>query len=146
MLAIENQLGLKYFAGCREDHVGTRLHGNSRTVRRDRSRHLRPPRASRIALPPLDSMLGGFSCRGPTTSSQRPWSTNAPRPIPISTWLPSLPGALRVTTEARPCEVFRKRSSGASWSNGLIADFANSFLVVAALTEESLAVRSLPSR
>lgn len=27
LLAIENQLGLKYFAGCREDHVATPMHG-----------------------------------------------------------------------------------------------------------------------
>jgi SAM-dependent methyltransferase len=142
VLAIENQLGLKYFAGCLEDHVNKRFAGIQGLYRADGPVTFgRRELADRLAA-------AGFH-------GQRfflPWPDY------------KLPSAIVDERAARDpdfdvagfvARCFSRDYLGPSvrsfpetlvWGvlqrNGLIPDLANSFLVVAAATETSLAVRA----
>jgi precorrin-6B methylase 2 len=142
VLAIENQLGLKYFAGCLEEHLGTRFSG----------------------------ILGLYRDNGPVTFGKRELTERlsaagfGARRFLLAWPDYKLPTALVDERAAHDpdfdlaafvARCVARDFTGPSlrsfyeplvWSvlqrNGLIADFANSFLVVATETDDSLVVRT----
>ena len=142
VLAIENQLGLKYFAGCLEEHVGRRFSGIQGLYRENGPVTFgRRELAARLAA-------AGFHAR----RFLLPWPDYKLPTAVVDERAASDPDFDLAGFVAR---CFARDYAGPSlrgfpetlvWSvlqrNGLIPDFANSFLVVAAETEESLAVRT----
>jgi len=142
VLGIENQLGLKYFAGCLEEHVGTRFSGIQ-----DLYRENGPVTFGRRELAArLDA--AGFHARRfllPWPDYKLPTAVVDERAAGDSDF--DLAGFVaRCCARDYAGPSLRGFQETLVWSvlgrNGLIPDFANSFLVVAAETEESLAVRS----
>ncbi len=142
VVAIENQLGLKYFAGCREDHLGTRFsgiqgqyapHGPVTFGRRELAAPLAAAgfNAQRFLMPFPDYKL-------PTTvvnevAAKEPEFDVAA--VVAATFVRDYEGALVPTfREALVWNGLRR--------NGLIADLANSFLVIACELENSLVDRT----
>jgi SAM-dependent methyltransferase len=142
VLAIENQLGLKYFAGCREDHTGTRFSGIQGSYRENG-----PVTFGRRELVDRLDACGLFAQRFllPFPDYKLPIVVvdefgAADRDIDSAAVI------ARTMTRDYAGPTLRTFSENLVWSvlerNGLIADLANSFLVVAAKKKESLAVRA----
>jgi precorrin-6B methylase 2 len=142
VVAIENQLGLKYFAGCREEHLGTRFTG---------IKGLYPENGPvTFGRRELDDRLAsvGFSAR----RFFLPWPDYKLPTAVVDALAVADPdfnmAALVGRCLARDGDYppLRAFSETLVWSalerNGLIPDFTNSFLVVAADTEVSLAART----
>jgi SAM-dependent methyltransferase len=142
VLAIENQLGLKYFAGCREDHVGKRFTGIQGLYR-----ETGPVTFGRRELADRLAAVGFHARR-----FLLPWPDYKLPTAVVDERAAADPDFDLAAFVARCASrdyggpSLRGFPETLVWSvlerNGLIADFANSFLVVAALTEESLAIRS----
>ncbi len=142
ILAIENQLGLKYFAGCNEEHLGTRFSGIQGLYRDDG-----PVTFGRRELG-LQLAAAGFSAQKlylpfpdyklPTTIVDESAADDpnfdvaalVARSVARDYGFP----ALRSFSEIPVWHVLHR--------NGLVADLANSFLVVASQTAAALAERT----
>jgi len=142
VLAIENQLGLKYFAGCLEEHIGTRFSGIQGLYRENG-----PVTFGRRELAARLDAAGFHAGR-----FFLPWPDYK---LPTAVVDERAAGDPDFDLAGFVARCIARDYAGPSlrgfqetlvWSvlqrNGLIPDFANSFLVVAAETEESLAVRT----
>jgi len=142
VLAIENQLGLKYFAGCVEEHLGTRFSGIQGLYRENGPVTFgRRELAARLAAAGFNArrfLLPWPDYKLPTAMVDERAAVDpdfnfaafVARCVARDIGAPSLRGFF----EPLVWSVLQR--------NGLIGDFANSFLVVATETEESLAVRT----
>jgi GT2 family glycosyltransferase/SAM-dependent methyltransferase len=136
IIAIENQLGLKYFAGSPEDHLGISMYGVE-----GRYRSNEPQTFGRKALTSIIAAAGfpGVEFLAPFPDYKLPKSVISEAGMLASdfdasalAWQsvsadPQLPKVPTFSVELAWPEVFR---------NGLAMDMANSFLVVASLESD----------
>lgn len=133
VLAIENQLGLKYFAGFAEDHVGQVMHGIE-DLYQERS----PITFGRVELLARLRQAGFAHAELflPLPDYKLATTVVTPSGIADETWLATLTSLL-VSSASKdrqpvPLPLF---SLEQAWRvvarNGLVADLANSFLIVA---------------
>ena len=135
IIAIENQLGLKYFAGAPEDHLGQLMYGIEGLYRTDQ-----PQTYGRVTLTHLfqDAGFATYEFLAPFPDYKLPVSVLTERGInhpkfdaAALAWQsvgrdPQLPSNFVFSLEMAWPEIFK---------NGLAMDMANSFLIVATLSE-----------
>ena len=138
IVAIENQLGLKYFAGAPEDHLGKSMYGIEA-----RYRNGQPQTFGRVVLAQMfeDAGFGAVEFLAPFPDYKLPVSIVTERGInhPVFdaatlAWQsvrrdPQLPVHTCFSLELAWPEIFK---------NGLAMDMANSFLVVASVSSRKL--------
>jgi hypothetical protein len=142
LIAIENQLGLKYFAGYPEDHVGERFFGLSGLYRP----------GGPVTFGRRDLIARLVNAGFPAVRLLFPWPDYKLPMLIVDARAAEIPSLDVATLVARHLGrdysgcCLRAFSELLSWSvlqqNGLIPDLANSFLVVAAETEAALAART----
>jgi len=143
IIAIENQLGLKYFAGAPEDHLGEPMFGIE-----GRYQANQPQTFGRLILAKLlrDAGFKKTEFLAPFPDYKLPVSILTERGIghpgfdaAALAWQsvgrdPQLPSHLAFSLEMAWPEIFK---------NGLAVDMANSFLVLASLSDECITERSV---
>ncbi len=136
IVAIENQLGLKYLAGWPEDHLGEAMIGVNDTYRAGEPRT--------YGLGELTALIASVGLAhqavfAPLPDYKFPRVVVSPRGLADARWAPSLAGLVSGTpTSDQQSPVWPafslERSLALAARNGVLAGVANSFLVVASRT------------
>lgn len=131
MLAIENQLGLKYFAGCAEDHLGRPYYGieglyGARTAATFGRKQL-TELLGRAGFPGQDWHYPFPDYKLPAVIVSEPALSSAQLDVP--SLLFRAPSRDYGGSRGRAFDEALARRT--AWNNGLLADTANSFLVMA---------------
>ena len=133
IVAIENQLGLKYFAGAPEDHLGVPMHGIQDAYgAKDVVTFGRGELAARMA----QAGLGTAQTYLPLPDYKLPTSVLAPslQEVEIAVFDPTalVRQAVQSDPQLSPTPLFSlERALGPIMRNGLLAEVANSLLLVA---------------
>ncbi len=142
VLAIENQLGLKYFSGCREDHIGTRFSGIQGLYRDNGpvtfGRRELDLRLASAGFPARRFMLPWPDYKLPTAMVDERTLTDPD--FDLAGFVGRCVG--RDYGPPTPRGFLEPLVWSVLQKNGLAADLANSFLVIASRSEQSIAARA----